>query len=462
MTTPPPALAPDTDAIADAEPWFSEATVQKGHIALRCARDLPADFEVHAIVGGIRIGSASADPALPVKAGDVVQLTCDYYPNKGLPNEIRFAMEGSDVDAAPAIPLTSISQVVALVGYDPLDSATLHAADGVLRGTAINRTNAHKKFQPPLICRVNGQEIRDVSLDKVTPHPGGGAWISFSTQIRPTDLFDTGALYEIFALPDMTPVASKSFAPVSGGDDQDARLARVEAEIAQLSRRMTTEMTETREAARKMQQNQLRLIDSFAEYMLSVVFDRLGSGSAETPGSVEEDAAISAFRQLISDSAGDAAGGLPPASVPLSLHDISANRGWFSVETRKKGASFLWMGRTGSFKNPYPETPITLVSIAVQSTVSPDILPITVLIDGEVADVEILPDLDTRPFRLNIRPRGGQAKPAHTIDLLPDRALSPKDVGTSEDARKLSIAISSVTIHYDLAETESMDDAHDE
>lgn len=429
--------------------WFSEARIEQGHIALRCARPLPDSFALHALVGGIRIGSYDSAGAPPLAPGDILEVPCGYYPNKGLPTEIRFALGGSDEDAAPPIALTALGQVIRLVGYDPLDEATLSVADGKLVGTALNRSNAHRKFQPPLLARVNGHEIREVSLDAVTPYPGGGAWLSFSAPIQPTDFHASGAEYEILALPGFTPVARTSFHPAPGGAGLESRLVRTEAALAQLERRLTREMDRTETAADQRHRAQRRMIDGFAEYMLSVIYDRMAAGDPAQPGSAEEEAAIAAFRQMISD-AGD---GAPPKTAPaamvdVALQNVAAHRGWYKVELRGKGASILWMGATGTFENPHPDTPIEMISVEVQSVVSPDVLPLSALFDGAPAEIEVRPGFDTLPFRVTFRPQGGP-RPVHKVQLVPDRALSPKDVGTSQDARKLSVAISAVSLHFD-------------
>lgn len=444
-------MAQDTETALEYS--FSDPRIEKGHVSLRCIREMPRNFALHAIVGGIRIGTYDSAGQPAPKVGDRIDLPCGYYPNKGLPNEMRFSLNSEDTDAAPAIALTSASQVLTLVGYDELSEGTLEVAEGRLRGTALNKSNAHRKFQPPLICRVNDQEMREVSLDAVTPHPGGGAWITFSAEIKPTDLFESGAHYEIMTLPGFGQVASKTYVPAPWSATQDARLAAVENAMDQLSRRVTHEIGLLRDARSGMRAEQRRLLDSFAEYMLSVIFDRVASGSADAPGSAEEEAAIAAFRQLVAAEDGETPTTAPAAMVTLPLPAIAAARGWYSVEARKQGAAFLWMSRVGNFANPYPDTPVSMISIAVQSAVSPDVLPMSALLDGKPAEVEVIPDLDTRPFRINLRPKDGASTPVHSVQLIAERALSPKDVGTSEDARKLSVAISSVSIHYDAGQS---------
>lgn len=435
------------DGAVPAAEAFAQAWIEGDVIRLTAACDLPAGTGVTALVGGVPIGRAVAAAALA--AGGRLDLRCGYYPDIGLPAEIRFALDGREDDAAPAVALTRMGQVIGLVGHGRIEEVELALSDGMIRGTGVNRTNAHKPLQPRLICRVNGEILRDVTIDRVTANPGGGVLLAFSVPIEPGDVRESGAHYEILTLPDLRLVGARSLAPPLLDAAHETRLAAVEAKMSQMQRRHSLNLAALREALARTEVRHLALIDGFAEYMLSLIYDRMAAtGNPDRPGP-EEAAAIAAFRRLTAELAGAAAPPAPPPRAATVLPpDLALGQGWYGAETTGEGQPHVWMQRVGGVANPHPRAPVTLVSVLVQTVLVPEALPMAALFDGEPAEVGIFPDPEARPFRVNLRPAGGGAKPVHLIDLVAARAFSPHELSLSPDRRQLSLAVNAVTFHY--------------
>ncbi|MBD3763763.1 MAG: hypothetical protein IE927_03235 [Rhodobacterales bacterium] len=441
-----PATTASARAIPPAAPAFAQAWIDGDVIRLTAARDLDAGTGVTALVGGVPIGRAVAAAALA--AGGRLDLRCGYYPDIGLPADIRFALDGRDDDAAPPVALTRMGQVIGLVGHGRIEEVELTLADGVIRGTGVNRTNAHKPLQPRLICRVNGEILRDVTVDRVTANPGGGVLLAFSVPIEAGDVRESGARYDILTLPNLQLVGSRSLAPPLLDAAHETRLAAVEARMSQMLRRHSLDLAALRDTLARTEARHLALIDGFAEYMLSLIYDRMAAtGSPDRPGP-EEAAAIAAFRQLTAELTGAAAPAAPPRAATVMPPDLARGQGWYGAETTGTGQAYVWMQRLGAVANPHPQAPVTLVSVLVQTLLMPEALPLAALFDGEPAEVSVFPDPEARPFRVNLRPAGGGAKPVHLIDLVAARAFSPQDLGLSPDRRQLSLAVNAVTFHY--------------
>ena len=426
---------------------FGETWIGDGAVMLRAAGPVPEGTEIFALIQGVKAGSYQVTKAARVDEGTVVALDCSYYPHLGLPCEIRFAAGDDSADVAPAVVLTSSDQVIQLFGYGELKDGEIRISDGVLRGTAVNNTNAH--MQPPLICRINGHVLREVSVTSALARPGGGAMVAFQCEMKATDFNDAGAHYEILALPEMRIVAAKMLAPLQDADLLDARLTALEASMAQLSRRVSYDLAIAGERAEKMHGETLSLLDGFAEYMLSVVFDRMQSGDPEVPASPEEEAAIAAFRALVSERSGRDARSAPGRMVSLNLESVATNDGWHAVEGAGTGGAFMWMKRVGSFYNPHPDTEVDMVSLAVLSVIDEDVVPVIVLFDGQPAEVDILPDDGSLPFRVNAKPAAG-ARRVHHIQVVANGAFVPNDLGLSPDMRTLSLSLNAIDIAYDL------------
>jgi hypothetical protein len=435
---------------AAAAMWFASSRQEKGRIVLTAGQDVPAGARLRALVAGITIGTAVV-PGRPgsrpgLRAGATLDLACDHYPGLPLPAEIRFARDDSDEDTAPPLMLARPDQVLALVGPGQLEQVQLTLVDGVLRGLAVNPVNA--LIRPHLICRVNGTLLRDVTVDSIANRPGRGAMITFSVRAEMTDFSASGASYEILSLPDLAVVTSLALTPPLPGDGQSRRMATIETELAQISRRITMEAEGARATLERHVGEQQALLTGFADYMLALIYDRLNPGAALPPDAgVEADPALAAFRQMLAGP-GDRAAPPPASVVHLPTETLLRHGGWYPAEIAENGDSFSWMSNLAEFRNPHPDTPVTLMSMQVLGHLSPEVFPITALFDGEAARVEVISDIQGNPLRLNLHPAQGRAKPVHLVQLIAARALSPRDLGGAEDDRLLSVAVAGVAVHF--------------
>lgn len=436
---------PDTAAM-----WFASSRQEKGRIVLTAGQDVPAGAKLRALVAGITIGTAvvpgrpGARPGL--RAGATLDVVCDHYPSLSLPAEIRFARDDSDEDTAPPLMLARPDQVLALVGPGRLEQVQLTLVDGVLRGVAVNPVNA--LIRPHLICRVNGTLLRDVTVDSFAPRPGKGVLVTFSARAEMTDFTASGASYEILSLPALTVVTSLVLTPPLPGDGQSRRMAAIEAELAQISRRITMEAEGSRAMLDSHVSEQQALLTSFADYMLALIYDRLNPGAAPSPESAgDTDPALAAFRSMLAGY-GDRAVAPPAGVVHLTTEALLRHGGWYPAEIAENGDSFTWMSNLAEFRNPHPDTPVTLMSMSVLGHLSPDVFPITALFDGEAARIEVINDAQGNPRRLNLYPAQGKAKPVHLVQLMAARALSPRDLGGAEDDRLLSVAVAEIAVHF--------------
>ena len=432
--------------------WFSTAEIKANRIVLTAAQPIPAGSTLRAFVNGISIASVSIAGRLGarsnLKAGSTVELACEHYPACPLPAEIRFAVDEGDADIAPPIQLTRPDQILTLVGPGRLEDVSVTLVDGILRGRAVNPVNA--LLQPHLICRVNGTMMRNVTIDSMTPRPGKGAMILFSVPTEKTDFSSNGVNYEILSLPDLGRVARLALAAPLPGDGMSERLGKLEAELAQISRRQSMETETARAALARQGAEQKELLNGFAEYMLALIYDRLNTGAARADTAESDlDDALVAFRDMLTPPKGKSA--TPQASVVhLTPEMLQRHGGWYAPEKTEAGDSFCWMSSLADFRNPYPETPVSLISIALLGQISPDVFPITVLFDGQATTVETLRDPQGNPVRLNITPVTGAAKPVHHVQLLAARPLSPRTLGIGEDDRLLSVAMGEASVHYEM------------
>lgn len=424
---------------------FSESWVGEGAVMLRAAQDIPTGTQVRALINGVEIGTVTVDAEGGCDTGDVLKLDCTYYPDTGLPCQIRFAEGGEDSDVAPAIDLVSHDQVIALVGYGELHEGELTLADGMLHGTAVNYTNAHNR--PPLIGRVNGSILRDVEVTNTLARPGGGATVYFKMAIQATDLTESGARYEVLSLPDMSTVAVRAVTPVRDSETLHTHIVELEEKVSQLNKRFSYALATAQDEANAMHRKTLDLIDGFAEYTLSVVFDRMQSGNPDIPGTPEEEAAIQAFRNMMAERTGEQLGDDTIKSLTLYPNQFGTGDGWYGVEAYEQSKKFSWMARIGTIHNPRPQLETSLISLSLLRVIQDGVFPITILLDGEPGIVETLPENTAYKSYLNVKPRGGP-RPVEVIKVLTNKAYRPSDIEQSEDNRELSLVVDRITFHF--------------
>jgi hypothetical protein len=422
---------------------FSQATAGRGRFVLTCSRAGRIDGRIEAYVNGIPIGR-SADCGL-VESGAEIAVNCGYFPNVGLPCQVRFAGGPGAVDAAPPVVLRTPAEVERLVGAGQLEEVRIAVRNGAIQGAGVNRVNGLGR--PLLLGRVNGDLLREVKVETPRMREEGGASLAFTLAIEPPDLTESGAHYEILALPEMTVLASLSF-PREDAGALAAAVARTDSLVTGMAKRLDLELARAAELADRRAGEQRALIDGVVEYLVALVYDRFADKSDPRAAALEDET-LKGFRQAMDE--------VSHGRTMLDRLDYGAVRpdtayfadGWSWVEQDSKGFDFRWMGLGGTVFNPQPHRPVEQVTVSIGTTYRGVEPQISALFDADPADIELVASPSGAPYTLKLLPRsGGRARPVQVLRLTSTTAGRPSEDGMSDDQRVLSIAVNGVTFYY--------------
>lgn len=428
---------------------FSAPRVEPGRIVLECQSGGNLGSVLRAFVDGIPIGSSA--PLARITPGQTVALAIECFPCLALPCSVRFSDESGAIDLSPPLVLKSASAVERLVGPGKIEEVKIALRGGAISGTGINRINGVGR--PMLVGRINGTELREVQFESVRPREQGGSHIAFTMRRDVADLTETGATYEILALPELAVLGQIAFDREDAGVLKGA-VTRVDTTVNNLSKRVDFELARAAELAERRHQEQRRLLEGVVEYLVALVYDRVAvaeqmTGPVEAASKVAADEAISGFHQMLAQ--------LSQGKTIADRLDYCAVRpdmayfanGWSWLEQDSKGFDFRWMGLGGVVYNPHPNRPVSQVTVTIGLSYGKQDPIITAMLDATKVDVEIVPSPDGPPYTLRILPPSpGHAIPAQVLRLTSAIGGRPSEDGGTDDERFLSIAVTGITFHY--------------
>jgi hypothetical protein len=436
--------APQAPPLAPAR--FGRASIEIGKLVVPVEDAGAIGTALLALVNGIEIGRC--DHVGNVNRGDRAEIACSYFPNVPLPAQIRFAGGNGESDIAPALSIRNVAEIELLVGPGHLEDTDLIVRNGAIEGSGINRINGLGR--PHLVGRVNGHLLREVRIDAPRRRDEGGATLTFSLAIDPSDFTDSGASYEILALPDLTIIARVSF-PRGDNDSLAAAINKAEAAVATIAKRLDLELARASEMAQRNTEQQREMLDSVVEYVVALVYDALAKSSPDETGSrVEAEGALKTYRELMANIAG--------GKTVSDRLDFGVARpdssyfadGWSWLEQDSKGFDFRWMGLGGAVFNPNPQRPVEEISVAIGVTYQHRTPVLTAMLDDEPADTELISSPNGPPYSLKIRSRRRpKAHPVHVVRLTSATAGRPSEEEEGNpDNRILSIAVTGITFYY--------------
>lgn len=426
-------------------------------IRLACRQSFDIDETAAAYVCGIRIAESRIEGSF--HPGDVIEFPIEYLPWVELPADIHLVNQRTGEDICQPIPIRTYDQAIALIGLGDVEIENLTVDQGILRGTAINRTNGLS--YPQMFVRINGLVPRTVSVESPRLLETGGASFQFATQLHPSDLVENGLTADIFLVGMEVPLASIAYSRADV-DDMAKRVVELETELAQLKTAMAFKFnTQNSDVTARMDVMQQR-IDTFIEYAASFMFDRVAAVEVPTqPGApplpAKARAKLDAFLDIVR-------GGAKPGKtttaervaldkrVPVALRSAEFSYGWYDVE-EVEGREFRWMAADAILFNPQPGRPVRDVTIGVAAIYGADQPMVRASFDTKPATVTIERGDKKRgtPWLLRLKPQASKKQVlCQTLSLASLLAGSPAQSGEGSDSRILSIAVSEIV--FDFAE----------
>ncbi len=414
-------------------PPFGSPQVARGCLALVALRDVSPEADLVAWVDGVEIGRRIDQNA--IRAGQIVEIPCHYFPNRELPCEVRIGTEGGVRDAAPGLILRDTDEVEALVGPGTLDEVRLKIVNGVLEGTAVNARNGLGR--PPLVCRVNGHLLRYVDHVAARKRDSGGAYLTFRMPLGAADITADGVTYELLQLPNLALLGSYAFTR-RDATAASLTLVRLNSVLESLSKRLDFEMGRLREECNLQVQEMDATLEGVMNYILALASDEIAK-----PPQVREAEAATAFRKIA-----EQAKALPrqPRSVHVRPSASYFVDGWFEVEIDNRGYEFRWMGLEASLLNPNPSWPVASVTLTIGATARPGEPQIEALFDAEAATVRVLASSNGAPYTVEIVPHSDISTLSFVLYLRCGRAHAAEPAMT--DKRVLTLATLGATWRY--------------
>ncbi|WP_292229848.1 hypothetical protein [Brevundimonas sp.] len=328
----------------------------------------------------------------PVNVGDedvLVELEVERLPHVTLPAEIRVAWEDGSEASSP-LAIISEAEAVALTGNGALEEVSATLQNGMVKGRALNRRNGVER--PVILGRINGVLLRPVEVGPPSAHEGGGAIVTFTMPIEPSDFSAEGGVIELIHAPAMTTLWRTVLAPHQSEEaaavETRRRLTETEQRLAGIAAQI-----ETRLGQELRRQNQL--IEDVVAYMLALIHDR--ANRSETPDDGDREQA----RRLI-ESASTVSGSADDETLAV-VGPLSPFMGWgWSVpELNRDRIELRRMQTAATVLNPHPERKVERIALTVLEGSTVVLSQLSAQTDGQTRKIQASEELGA-PFTASL------------------------------------------------------------
>ena len=365
--------------------------------------DMATGSRLQAFVRGVPLGEA-----VTVSEGDShVLVPVERFPHVDFPAELRIARDDG-TDAVPPVIVQDAATVNILVGEGTLTDVEVDFRNGLVTGTARNRTNGTNV--PVLIGRVNGTLLRPVDVRLEGGDETGGARLRFTLPVEAGDFSDRGVSFEILHAPSMDCVWRSVLAPadtlMAGGIVTDIRLSEAERKLADAGLALETRLTA--KVAR-----QQALIEDITAHLLALVNDKGADNRVQA-------------RQLMAASGHDVAADSTVGVVgPLSPY---MGWGWSAPELGDDRIEHRRMGAAATVLNPHPDRAVRAIALTVLRATPESLMALSARTDGVEAQIEP-PAVGGAPCTLTIRPNDSASIALLTLSCTaPQGGIAVQDI----------------------------------
>ncbi len=389
-------------------------------------------------VDGIIIGKSNVSQAFAY--GDFLDIPVQCFPNVLLPAKLRFVL--NDFEIASPFAVTSNEEVMLILGLGDISVKNLSLDNSLLRGTIISGTNG--LHAPNAYIKINGQIVRSVIIEPPRALDEGGSASRFAVQIRPGDFNESGLLIDLYLGGMDYPAASLTYARSSLNADA-RRLIEMEETVRQIQKSTFLQIEMLRDSLDQQLIRQQERIDTFIEYAMSLIVDKLAGESEGSDGM----AFLEALLQLKSAAAPvpvHLQPSLSPASSKLSLNGSGFVFGWYDVELNEHG-SFRWMSQTSLVRNPYPARPVRRIQLTISQVYGSNEPMLKAALDQQ----EFVASTEKRgnSFVVTLSPSAEQPVKGESLYLESFVTGCPAANEGTTDNRILSVSVADVTFFFE-------------
>ena len=337
--------------------------------------------QLQAFVRGVALG----EPVSISEGDSHILVPAVLFPHVEFPAEIRIGW-ADGTDAIAPLRVDDAATVNSLIGEGRLTDMQVQFRNGLITGTAHNRTNGVNV--PMLIGRVNGTLLRPVDVKLAGGDESGGARLRFTLPVEASDFSDRGVTYEILHAPSLECIWRTVLAPadtlMGGGIVTDIRLSEAERKLADASMALETKLNA------QIARQQL-LIEDITAHLLALINDKGADNRAQARQLVAQTGAVTA-----ADTAVGVVGALSPY----------LGWGWSDAELSRDRIEQRRMGAAATVLNPHPDRTVRAIALTVTEATTEGLAALSAQIDGIEAQVEP-GKVGGAPCTVTIRPQAG-------------------------------------------------------
>jgi hypothetical protein len=415
---------------------FDSPAVLSAKIRLCCVDACDVSGVVIAYVEGITAGELTCSQAFA--AGDFLDIPIRYFPHVSLPAKMRFVL--GEVDIAEPLTIAGLEDVMTLLGHGHIHVGPLSLENSLLRGTIVNTSNSVNAASA--FIKINGHVVRSAVVEPARGRDEGGSSARFAVPIRPGDFVESGLSIDLFVMGVDYPVAHFTYLR-SDPDTQSRRLIEIDEKLRQMQKSTLLQIEMLRDSLEHRLTVQQERMDTFVEYAMSLIVDKLaGPLEALNPADF-----LDALRHLGTSNGSVALPvSMPPSTASLALDAPALSFGWYDVETNGDG-DFRWMGQTGLIRNPYTSRPLSRLELTVSQVYGASEPMLRATLDDQELSASV--KKNGKVYLVNFTAPADRKLTGESMHLESFVTGCPAVDHGNTDERILSIAVTHVKIYYE-------------
>jgi hypothetical protein len=272
----------------------------------------------------------------------------------------------------------------------------------------------------------------------------GGSSARFAVPIRPGDFVESGLSIDVFVMGVDYPIANFTYLR-SDPAAETRRLIELDEKLRQMQKSTFLQIEMLRDSLEQRLAVQQERMDTFVEYAMSLIIDKL----AAPLESLDPADFLDALRHLGTTNAAASVASpvsLPPSTASLSLDAPALAFGWYDVETNGDG-DFRWMGQTGIIRNPYISRPLSRVELTVSQVYGASEPTLRATLDEQELAASV--KKSGRVFMVNFAAPANRKLTGESVQLESFVTGCPAVDHGNTDERILSIAVTHIKLYYD-------------